>query len=95
MGGEVILVAVDASNGISSDYAIEWAIQNVTKPGDLLILLALLPSPTSNLYQRLQYSLACYFLSCEFFTFHHLNLIISVLFFLSPYFSFWQCNVHW
>lgn len=63
MVGEVILVVVDASKGMSSDYAMEWAVQNVTKPEDFLILLVLLPSP--NLNRSLQ-SLACYFLSCEF-----------------------------
>ena len=42
MGGGVILVVVDASKEIT-DYAIEWAIGNVIKPMDFLILLALLP----------------------------------------------------
>jgi phosphate starvation-inducible membrane PsiE len=60
---EVILVVVDVSKEISSDYAMEWTIQNVTKSDDFIILLVVLPKP--NLYQRLK-SLACYFLSCEF-----------------------------
>lgn len=69
MGGEVILVAIDASKEISSDYALEWAIQNVTKAEDSLILLALLPScedPKPNLNQRHRYLVARYFLCCMF-----------------------------
>ncbi|XP_027364568.1 inactive protein kinase SELMODRAFT_444075-like [Abrus precatorius] len=66
MGGEVILVAVDASIEISNDYALNWALQNVIKAEDILILLAVLPScgsPTPTLSQRL-HSLSCYFLAC-------------------------------
>jgi len=63
MAQEVILVVVDVSKEISSDYAMEWTLQNVTKSDDFIILLVVLPRP--NLYQRLK-SLACYFLSCEF-----------------------------
>ncbi|PON76582.1 Tyrosine-protein kinase [Parasponia andersonii] len=45
MDGEVILVAVDASKEIT-DYALEWAVHNVARASDSLILLALLPSQT-------------------------------------------------
>lgn len=55
MDGEVIIVAVDASKEIT-DYVVEWAehnvtkpmvLPNMTKPMDSLILLALLPlTPT-------------------------------------------------
>ncbi|KAM7526650.1 hypothetical protein LguiA_016552 [Lonicera macranthoides] len=44
-GHEVILVAVDASKEIT-DYALQWAVQNVIKSTDSLILLAFLPPPT-------------------------------------------------
>ncbi|CAK9140415.1 unnamed protein product [Ilex paraguariensis] len=43
MDGEVILVAIDASKEIT-DYALEWAVQNVIKAYDSLVLLAILPS---------------------------------------------------
>ncbi|XP_043720009.1 uncharacterized protein LOC122667691 isoform X2 [Telopea speciosissima] len=43
MGAEVVLVAIDASKELT-DYALEWATQNVIKPMDSLILLALLPA---------------------------------------------------
>ncbi|KAF3452413.1 hypothetical protein FNV43_RR02846 [Rhamnella rubrinervis] len=43
MDREVILVAVDASKEIT-DYALEWAVRNVTRPTDYLILLAVFPS---------------------------------------------------
>lgn len=46
MGGEVILVAVDA-NKETTDYSLEWAIENVIKLMDSLILLAILPSSAS------------------------------------------------
>lgn len=39
---EVILVAVDASKEVT-DYTLDWAVQNVIKPKDSLILLAILP----------------------------------------------------
>ncbi|XP_058105327.1 uncharacterized protein LOC131248857 [Magnolia sinica] len=42
-GGDVVVVAVDASKEIT-DYALEWAVRNVIKATDTLILLALLPS---------------------------------------------------
>ncbi|XP_077229318.1 inactive protein kinase SELMODRAFT_444075-like [Tasmannia lanceolata] len=41
--GEVVVVAVDASKEIT-DYALEWAVRNVVKAEDTLVLLALLPS---------------------------------------------------
>ncbi|KAM6577243.1 hypothetical protein CsatB_029080 [Cannabis sativa] len=43
MDGEVILVAVDASKEITN-YALQWAVWNVVRASDTLILLALLPS---------------------------------------------------
>ncbi|KAF8388398.1 hypothetical protein HHK36_027066 [Tetracentron sinense] len=43
MCGEVVLVAVDASKEIT-DYALEWAVRNVIRATDTLILLAILPS---------------------------------------------------
>lgn len=43
MEREVILVAVDASKEIT-DYALAWALRNVTRPTDSLILLAVFPS---------------------------------------------------
>ncbi|XP_059628718.1 inactive protein kinase SELMODRAFT_444075-like [Cornus florida] len=43
MGEEVIVVAVDASKEIT-DYALEWAVLNVIKAMDSLVLLAVLPS---------------------------------------------------
>lgn len=46
MPSEVILVAVDASKEVT-DYTLEWAVQNVIKPKDSLILLAILPSTSS------------------------------------------------
>lgn len=48
MDREVILVAVDASKEIT-DYALEWAVRNVTRPTDSLIFLAVCPSLTSPL----------------------------------------------
>ncbi|KAF5203333.1 Inactive protein kinase [Thalictrum thalictroides] len=45
MGGEVVLVAVDASKEIT-DYALEWAVRNVIEATDSLIFLAILPSNT-------------------------------------------------
>ncbi|CAI0559608.1 unnamed protein product [Linum tenue] len=42
-GGEVIIVAVDAGKEIT-DYAIDWALRNVSRALDSLVLLALLPS---------------------------------------------------
>ncbi|KAL5540587.1 hypothetical protein UlMin_043536 [Ulmus minor] len=51
MDGEVIVVAVDASKEIT-DYALEWAIRNVARASDSLILLALLPSHSSSLANR-------------------------------------------
>ncbi|KAK6911242.1 Serine-threonine/tyrosine-protein kinase, catalytic domain [Dillenia turbinata] len=42
MDTDVIVVAVDASKEIT-DYALEWAVKNVIKPMDTLILLAVLP----------------------------------------------------
>ncbi|KAL9661851.1 hypothetical protein QQ045_026679 [Rhodiola kirilowii] len=44
MGREVIIVAVDASKKKITDQALKWAICNVVKPGDSLILLAVTPS---------------------------------------------------
>ncbi|XP_074346020.1 inactive protein kinase SELMODRAFT_444075-like [Apium graveolens] len=46
MQSEVILVAVDASEQVT-DYTLDWAVQNVIKPKDSLILLAILPSSSS------------------------------------------------
>ncbi|KAJ4954298.1 hypothetical protein NE237_011081 [Protea cynaroides] len=43
MGSEVVLVAIDARKELT-DYALEWAMHNVIKPMDSLILLALLPA---------------------------------------------------
>ncbi|KAA8538866.1 hypothetical protein F0562_025558 [Nyssa sinensis] len=43
MDREVILVAVDASKEIT-DYALEWAVCNVIKAMDCLVLVAILPS---------------------------------------------------
>lgn len=92
MGGEVILVALDASKDTSNDYALEWTVQNMAKDGDLLILLVFLPSlvhTKPNLNRRLQ-SLACYYLSCGLiFTLHH---SISVCFDYH-FFSFSSCTV--
>ncbi|KAI4304229.1 hypothetical protein MLD38_039771 [Melastoma candidum] len=45
MDVEVIVVAVDASKEIT-DYALEWAVQNLIKPRDSLFLLAVHPSPS-------------------------------------------------
>lgn len=46
MQSEVVLVAVDASKEVT-DYTLDWAVQNVIKPRDFLILLAILPSSSS------------------------------------------------
>ncbi|KAK1356275.1 Adenine nucleotide alpha hydrolase-like domain kinase [Heracleum sosnowskyi] len=46
MSSEVILVAVDASKEVT-DYTLDWAVQNVIKPKDSLILLPILPSSSS------------------------------------------------
>ncbi|KAI6695484.1 hypothetical protein NL676_023194 [Syzygium grande] len=43
MDGEVIVVAVDASKEIT-DYALEWAVRNLTKTSDSVFLFAVLPS---------------------------------------------------
>lgn len=85
MGGELVLVAVgvDATKEISTDYALEWAMQNVTKAEDFFILLAVLPSsqrPTPNLNRRRQ-SLASYFLWCRLF-FTILYAFIFIFFFV-------------
>nr|XP_043633029.1 inactive protein kinase SELMODRAFT_444075-like [Erigeron canadensis] len=47
MGGQIILVSIEADKEIT-DYALEWAVQNVIKPMDSLVLLAILPSHESN-----------------------------------------------
>lgn len=58
MVGQVILVTIEAGREIT-DYALEWAVQNVIKPMDSLILLAILPSheynplPVKNITQPL------------------------------------------
>ncbi|GKA77402.1 inactive protein kinase [Tanacetum coccineum] len=44
MVGQVILVSIEAGIEVT-DYALEWAVQNVIKPMDTLILLAIIPSP--------------------------------------------------
>lgn len=43
MVGQVILVSIEAGSEVT-DYALEWAVQNVIKPMDSLILLAIIPS---------------------------------------------------
>ncbi|KAJ9542689.1 hypothetical protein OSB04_029195 [Centaurea solstitialis] len=43
----VILVSIEAGREVT-DYALEWAVQNVIKPMDSLILLAILPSHENN-----------------------------------------------
>ncbi|XP_042482407.1 inactive protein kinase SELMODRAFT_444075-like isoform X2 [Macadamia integrifolia] len=43
MEGEVVLVAIDASEELT-DHSLEWAVQNLIKPMDSLIFLALLPT---------------------------------------------------
>ncbi|KAF9605134.1 hypothetical protein IFM89_014125 [Coptis chinensis] len=43
MGGEVVLVAVDATKEIT-DYALEWAVRNVIEATDSMVFLAILPS---------------------------------------------------
>ena len=48
MDREVILVAVDASKEITK-YALEWAVHNLARPTDSLILLAIFPSLISPL----------------------------------------------
>ncbi|KAI3746079.1 hypothetical protein L6452_08500 [Arctium lappa] len=47
MVGQVILVSIEAGREVT-DYALEWAVQNVIKPTDSLILLAILPSDEYN-----------------------------------------------
>lgn len=44
----MIVVAVDASKKIT-DYALEWAVRNLTKTSDSVFLLAVLPSKTHSL----------------------------------------------
>ncbi|KAF9604822.1 hypothetical protein IFM89_010363 [Coptis chinensis] len=43
MGGEVVLVAVDATKEITG-YALEWAVRNVIEATDSMVFLAILPS---------------------------------------------------
>ncbi|XP_068641941.1 inactive protein kinase SELMODRAFT_444075-like [Aristolochia californica] len=44
--GDVVVVAVDGSKEIT-DYALEWAVRNVIKPADTLILIAIIPRAAS------------------------------------------------
>eukprot|EP00261_Vitis_vinifera_P018762 XP_010648986.1 PREDICTED: uncharacterized protein LOC100256234 [Vitis vinifera] len=60
MNGNVIIVAVDASKEIT-DYALEWAVRNLIKAMDSLILLAVVPSCGRPLASRSQ---THQFLSC-------------------------------
>lgn len=62
MNGNVIIVAVDASKEIT-DYALEWAVRNLIKAMDSLILLAVVPSCGRPLASRSQ---THQFLSCRF-----------------------------
>ncbi|KAI3518137.1 hypothetical protein L1887_06555 [Cichorium endivia] len=47
MVGQVILVSIEAGKEIT-DYALEWAVQNVIKPMDSLILLVIISSQEYN-----------------------------------------------
>ncbi|KAI3796885.1 hypothetical protein L1987_39572 [Smallanthus sonchifolius] len=47
MVGRVILVCIEVGREIT-DYALEWAVQNVIKPTDSLIILAIIPSHEYN-----------------------------------------------
>ncbi|XP_024966391.1 probable serine/threonine-protein kinase DDB_G0292350 [Cynara cardunculus var. scolymus] len=47
MVGQVILVSIEAGREVT-DYALEWAVRNVIKPMDSLILVAILPSHEYN-----------------------------------------------
>ncbi|KAJ8753647.1 hypothetical protein K2173_025638 [Erythroxylum novogranatense] len=65
MEGEVIIVGVDAAKEIT-DYALEWAVCNaVTKPTDVVIVLAVLPQdfvgrhPLNASYDNNHYLLPC------------------------------------
>lgn len=64
--GQVVVVAVDARKEIT-DYALEWAVRNVIKAGDTLVLLALLPSATT--VNRNNHSGIHYFLMGKFSSF--------------------------
>lgn len=71
MDGDIILVAVDASKEIA-DCALEWAVRNVARASDSLILLALLPSQTCSLTSpniRANRSRTSQFFSCTSFSF--------------------------
>ena len=47
MAGQVILVSMEAGKEIT-DYALDWAVQNVIKPMDSLILLVIISSQEYN-----------------------------------------------
>ncbi|XP_076931668.1 inactive protein kinase SELMODRAFT_444075-like [Bidens hawaiensis] len=47
MVGQVILICIEVGREIT-DYALEWAVQNVIKPMDSLIILAIIPSHEHN-----------------------------------------------
>lgn len=77
----MILVAVDASKEIT-DYALEWAVRNVARASDSLILLALLPSQTSSPASpniRSHRSKKTQFFSCK--SFSHLRKFLILDFF--------------
>ncbi|XP_071692784.1 inactive protein kinase SELMODRAFT_444075-like [Rutidosis leptorrhynchoides] len=47
MVGQVILVCIEVGREVT-DYALEWAVENVIKPMDSLVLLAIIPSHDYN-----------------------------------------------